>query len=207
MRPAAWSRSRQVGLGPARGASTTSDHTRPPGRPCCRAQIRASTSSKRHAGNRPPVWPLSASDHLLRARQAHRPHRPLHSRAHGRRPRPPGQRGQECGAARAVPCPHLQDHKESEGGLFHRPTPMHIDRGLPSIARTLPRGIPGVIDVLDVRAMRWLKAVPTEPGAHTTALDGLRYCLYVFPPLTYRAAVVADDWPIGLSACPLLRAK
>ena len=45
MRPAAWSRSRQVGLGLARGASTTSDHTRPPGRSCCRAQIRASTSS------------------------------------------------------------------------------------------------------------------------------------------------------------------
>ena len=72
MRPAAWSRSRQVGLGPARGASTTSDHTRPPGRACCRAQIRASTSSRRHAGSRPPVWPRSASDHLLRARQAHK---------------------------------------------------------------------------------------------------------------------------------------
>ena len=81
MRPAAWSRSRQVGLGPARGASTTSDHTRPPGRSCCRAQIRASTSSRRHAGNRPPVWPRSASDHLLRARQAHRPHQVLHAAA------------------------------------------------------------------------------------------------------------------------------
>jgi hypothetical protein len=61
--------------------------------------------------------------------------------------------------------------------------------------------------LIDVRAMRWLETVPSEPVAHTAAPDGLRYCLYVFPPPTYRAAVVADGGPIGLSACPLLRAK
>jgi hypothetical protein len=39
-----------------------------------------------------------------------------------------------------------------------------------------------VIDVIDVRAMRRLETVPTEPGAHTTALDGRRHWLYVFLP-------------------------
>lgn len=38
-------------------------------------------------------------------------------------------------------------------------------------------GDPGVIDVIDVRAMRRLETVPTEAGAHTTALDGRRHWL------------------------------
>jgi DNA-binding beta-propeller fold protein YncE len=53
-------------------------------------------------------------------------------------------------------------------------------------------GDPGVIDVIDVRAMRRIETVPTEPGAHTTALDGRRHWLYVFLPETHRAAVFAD---------------
>ena len=53
-------------------------------------------------------------------------------------------------------------------------------------------GDPGVIDVIDVRAMRRLETVATEPGAHTTALDGRRHRLYVFLPGTHRAAVFAD---------------
>ncbi len=53
-------------------------------------------------------------------------------------------------------------------------------------------GDPGVIDVIDVRAMRRLETVPTELGAHTTALDGRRHCLYVFLPETHRAAVFVD---------------
>jgi len=53
-------------------------------------------------------------------------------------------------------------------------------------------GDPGVIDVIDVRAMRRLESVATEPGAHTTALDADRHLLYVFLPETHRAAVFAD---------------
>jgi DNA-binding beta-propeller fold protein YncE len=54
-------------------------------------------------------------------------------------------------------------------------------------------GDPGVIDVVDVRAMRRIETVPTEPGAHTTALDGRRHRLYVFLPATHRAAVFVDE--------------
>jgi DNA-binding beta-propeller fold protein YncE len=53
-------------------------------------------------------------------------------------------------------------------------------------------GDPGVIDVIDVRTMRRLESVRTEPGAHTTALDAVRHLLYVFLPRTHRAAVFAD---------------
>ena len=53
-------------------------------------------------------------------------------------------------------------------------------------------GDPGVIDVIDVRAMRRIESMPTEPGAHTTALDPARHLLYVFLPKTHRAAVFAD---------------
>jgi DNA-binding beta-propeller fold protein YncE len=53
-------------------------------------------------------------------------------------------------------------------------------------------GEPGVIDVIDVHGMRRVESVPTEPGAHTTALDALRHRLYVFLPRTHRAAVFAD---------------
>jgi hypothetical protein len=49
-----------------------------------------------------------------------------------------------------------------------------------------------VIDVIDVRAMRRIESVPTEPGAHTTALDVARHVLYVFLPKTHRAVVFAD---------------
>jgi len=53
-------------------------------------------------------------------------------------------------------------------------------------------GDPGVIDVIDVRTLRRLESVPTEPGAHTTALDTRRHRLYVFLPKTHRAAVFTD---------------
>src|SRR5262249_38052292 len=53
-------------------------------------------------------------------------------------------------------------------------------------------GAPGVIDVIDVRALRHVASVSTEPGAHTTALDARRHRLYVFLPRTHRAAVFVD---------------
>jgi DNA-binding beta-propeller fold protein YncE len=63
----------------------------------------------------------------------------------------------------------------------------------PALARCyVAVGDPGVIDVVDVRAMRRLETAPTEPGAHTTALDARRHRLYVFLPGTHRAAVFVD---------------
>jgi hypothetical protein len=53
-------------------------------------------------------------------------------------------------------------------------------------------GDPGVIDVVDVRAMRRLNVVPTEKGAHTLALDRKRNKIYCFLPQSHRAAVFAD---------------
>ncbi|PYO33858.1 MAG: hypothetical protein DMD86_09855 [Candidatus Rokuibacteriota bacterium] len=53
-------------------------------------------------------------------------------------------------------------------------------------------GDPGVIDVIDIHGMRRLETVSTEPGAHTTALDGRGHRLYVFLPTTHRAAVFVD---------------
>lgn len=53
-------------------------------------------------------------------------------------------------------------------------------------------GEPGVIDVIDVDRLRAIETVPTEAGAHTTALDASRHRLYVFLPGTHRAAVFAD---------------
>jgi DNA-binding beta-propeller fold protein YncE len=63
----------------------------------------------------------------------------------------------------------------------------------PTLARCyVAMGEPGVIDVIDVRALRRLESTPTEPGAHTTALDALHHRLYVFLPKTHRAAVFSD---------------
>jgi hypothetical protein len=44
-------------------------------------------------------------------------------------------------------------------------------------------GEPGVIDVVDVIAMRRLEVVPTEKGAHTLALDRKRNKVYCFLPM------------------------
>ena len=54
-------------------------------------------------------------------------------------------------------------------------------------------GDPGVIDVIDVAAMRRTEVVPTEPGAHTLALDRKRNKVYAFLPRSHRAAVFADE--------------
>jgi DNA-binding beta-propeller fold protein YncE len=50
-------------------------------------------------------------------------------------------------------------------------------------------GDPGVIEVFDTRTMTRLETVPTEKGAHTTALSIKRNKIYAFLPLTHRAAV------------------
>jgi len=54
-------------------------------------------------------------------------------------------------------------------------------------------GDPGVIDVIDTASMARRETVPTEAGAHTTALDTRRRRLHVFLPRTHRAAVFADE--------------
>jgi YVTN family beta-propeller protein len=53
-------------------------------------------------------------------------------------------------------------------------------------------GDPGVIDVIDIAAMRRQEVVPTEPGAHTLALDRKRNKVYAFLPRSHRAAVFVD---------------
>jgi DNA-binding beta-propeller fold protein YncE len=53
-------------------------------------------------------------------------------------------------------------------------------------------GDPGVIDVIDIAAMRREEVVPTEAGAHTLALDRKRSKVYAFLPQSHRAAVFVD---------------
>jgi DNA-binding beta-propeller fold protein YncE len=54
-------------------------------------------------------------------------------------------------------------------------------------------GDPGVIDVIDVAAMRTKEIVPTEKGAHTLALDRKRSKVYAFLPWSHRTAVFIDE--------------
>jgi DNA-binding beta-propeller fold protein YncE len=54
-------------------------------------------------------------------------------------------------------------------------------------------GDPGVIDVINIRTMLREEVVPTEPGAHTLALDRKRRKVYAFLPQTHRAAVFLDS--------------
>lgn len=51
---------------------------------------------------------------------------------------------------------------------------------------------PGVVDVVDTRAMTVAQQIMTETGAHTTAYDDARQRLYVFLPGTCRAAVYEE---------------
>jgi YVTN family beta-propeller protein len=53
-------------------------------------------------------------------------------------------------------------------------------------------GDPGVIDIIDIAAMRREEVVPTEPGAHTLALDRKRNKVYAFLPRSHRSAVFVD---------------
>jgi DNA-binding beta-propeller fold protein YncE len=53
-------------------------------------------------------------------------------------------------------------------------------------------GDPGVIDVIDIAAMRREEIVPTEAGAHTLALDRKRSKVYAFLPRSHSAAVFVD---------------
>ncbi len=53
-------------------------------------------------------------------------------------------------------------------------------------------GDPGIIDVIDIVAMRRAGVVPTESGAHTLALDRKRNKVYAFLPRSHRAAVFVD---------------
>lgn len=54
-------------------------------------------------------------------------------------------------------------------------------------------GDPGVVDVIDIRAMCKHEVVSTEAGAHTLAIDRKRNKLYAFLPQTHRAAVFVNS--------------
>jgi hypothetical protein len=51
---------------------------------------------------------------------------------------------------------------------------------------------PGLVEVVDCRAMAVAERIVTEPGAHTAALDPVRQRLYVFLPRSCRAAVYEE---------------
>lgn len=53
-------------------------------------------------------------------------------------------------------------------------------------------GDPGVIDVIDTDRLERIEVVPTEIGAHTTAIDLERNLIYAFLPESCKAAVYAD---------------
>jgi DNA-binding beta-propeller fold protein YncE len=57
-------------------------------------------------------------------------------------------------------------------------------------------GNPGVVDVLDTRALAVVQQVSTGKGAHTTAFDSQRGRLYVFLPASAEAAVF-EEAPSG----------
>jgi DNA-binding beta-propeller fold protein YncE len=73
--------------------------------------------------------------------------------------------------------------------------------GAPDVIFLYPRsghlyvaiGDPGVIDVIDIPAMRREEVVTTESGAHTLALDRKRNKVYAFLPRSHRAAVFVDE--------------
>ena len=54
-------------------------------------------------------------------------------------------------------------------------------------------GDPGLIDVIDTRAMHLIHSVETEKGAHTIGFDSIRHKVYAFLPGSHRAAVFADE--------------
>jgi hypothetical protein len=56
-------------------------------------------------------------------------------------------------------------------------------------------GDPGVVDVIDIKAMRRSEVVPvpTEVGAHTLAIDRQRNKVYAFLPRSHRAAILEDS--------------
>ena len=58
-------------------------------------------------------------------------------------------------------------------------------------------GDPGVIDVIDIAAMRREEVVPTELGAHTLALDRKRNKVYAFLPRSHRAAVFVNEGDVS----------
>jgi DNA-binding beta-propeller fold protein YncE len=53
-------------------------------------------------------------------------------------------------------------------------------------------GDPGVICAVDTTTLRLLETVPSEPGAHTLAIDPGRHAVYVFCPASSGAAVYLD---------------
>jgi DNA-binding beta-propeller fold protein YncE len=75
--------------------------------------------------------------------------------------------------------------------LSGAPDVIWLDRALRRLYVAV--GDPGVVDVIDVDQMKRVETVPTEAGAHTTALDVHRHRLYVFLPESHRAAVFVDE--------------
>lgn len=74
--------------------------------------------------------------------------------------------------------------------LSGAPDVIFLDRSLQHLYVAI--GDPGVIDVIDTGGWRRIEVIPTEPGAHTLALDESAHRIYAFLPETHRAAVYDD---------------
>jgi DNA-binding beta-propeller fold protein YncE len=79
------------------------------------------------------------------------------------------------------------------GELSGPPDVVFLNPGLSHVYVAV--GAPGVIDVFDARLLKLLETIPTEPGAHTLAIDQLKNKVYAFLPFTHRAAVYRDQRP------------
>ncbi|HUG37157.1 MAG TPA: hypothetical protein VML54_09430 [Candidatus Limnocylindrales bacterium] len=75
--------------------------------------------------------------------------------------------------------------------LSGAPDVIWLDRALRRLYVAV--GDPGVADVIDVDVMKRVETVPTEAGAHTTALDVHRHRFYEFLPESHRAAVFVEE--------------
>ena len=84
----------------------------------------------------------------------------------------------DSGAVRAtLPLPGAPDV------IMHDPGVSHLYIAI---------GDPGVICVADTQTLEITETVPTEPGAHTLAIDPERHAVYAFLPASHGAAVYLD---------------
>ena len=92
-----------------------------------------------------------------------------------------------CDAATLVTLDSRSGKILSQGPLSGTPDVIWFNRQRRQLYVAI--GDPGVIDVFDTDTMERIATVPTEKGAHTTALAPAGDRLYAFLPQTHRAAI------------------
>lgn len=96
-----------------------------------------------------------------------------------------------CDAAVLVAIDASSGRVVGEVALSGTPDVVFLHPGLQRLYVAI--GDPGVIDVIDIDAMRRVEVVATEAGAHTFALDRSRNKIHVFLPGSHSAAVFVDS--------------